>query len=994
MNYFKLSQLKSEIKTISISRLFLLFFCLCLGSKQVKAQCSDLGAAKEYVVFTFGDFISDQDQIWGRAAVGGKFKVSSWGIGSQGCLNDDPNRFDLVVGGDLDYSGGQVNNGSVRYGGSLISSPTLALGGATIAQATPINFAAAETDLKAKSTFWATLATTGTVNSNGFGQIDLTGTSSGLNVFNVTAAEIQQSLPNTFLNVNIDVPAGSTVLINVSGSLTSMPQTTVSYNGSQISTGTTTGNFQSAPQSTILWNLPSSTTAFTMNGVGFQGSILAPWADISSGGGEMNGTLIAKSIVKNGFNSSQNIIQIHCTRFQGCLPPNNTTPVCSLNAEVSAVVCKNLSTSNSSDDKYDFTLTLTATGDIGGFASISGGLGSLTPSVPKSFVNQFNITAGTQTFTITAGNNCSSTIVTVNPPASCSVACPYDPSILNPSYASYTITRDNKNTTDPTDDTISGTFTLNNIPTGEAWSLSRKLDATGNAADHIGDYPSTTSTVNWGPVPVTAAYPGQNGFVLWFMLNSVTDCLGDVFVTIPPAPQIQCTNPTAGTPAVAAATCNTAGTAANADASISITGITNGTVYAFTTDGSTPTFASATAISGSGISLTGITNPSTAVTYQFRIFNGSADCFTELTATLNPKTCTPTLKGSLGDFVWKDTNNNGIQDETTANGGGVVGVQIELYKNSVATGIIKTTDATGKYLFDNLEAATYKIKVLSSSIPTGCVISSKKDQLTNDAIDSDVDPNTVFSGDYIIDPTDSAKKDIITVDIGLYSPPIIHDLALLKSIDKNFVRIGNTVTFTILLINQGKTDVTGVEVLDTLSSSFMYVSHTAPTGTIYNPATGKWNVGSIASTTDTLKLTITAKVLLEGVQFNKAEVSKMDGTDKDSTPNNNVTTEDDQASVCVSVPIEFCDGKSISLLLTAPTGYPSYTWYKNGVVIANATGNTYTAIEEGDYTFVVTGGTVGTCQGTNCCPIRVTKISCPCGAPACIPVVIKRTKRA
>ena len=445
---------------------------------------------------------------------------------------------------------------------------------------------------------------------------------------------------------------------------------------------------------------------------------------------------------------------------------------------------------------------------------------------------------------------------------------------------------------------------------------------------------------------------------------------------------------------MAAATCNTAGTAANADASISITGITNGTVYAFTTDGSTPTFASATAIAGGGISLTGITNPSTAVTYQFRIFNGSADCFTELTATLNPKTCTPTLKGSLGDFVWKDTNNNGIQDETTANGGGVVGVQIELYKNSVATGIIKTTDATGKYLFDNLEAATYKIKVLSSSIPTGCVISSKKDQLTNDAIDSDVDPNTVFSGDYIIDPTDSAKKDIITVDIGLYSPPIIHDLALLKSIDKNFVRIGNTVTFTILLINQGKTDVTGVEVLDTLSSSFMYVSHTAPTGTIYNPATGKWNVGSIASTTDTLKLTITAKVLLEGVQFNKAEVSKMDGTDKDSTPNNNVTTEDDQASVCVSVPIEFCDGKSISLLLTAPTGYPSYTWYKNGVVIANATGNTYTAIEEGDYTFVVTGGTVGTCQGTNCCPIRVTKISCPCGAPACIPVVIKRTKRA
>ncbi len=131
-------------------------------------------------------------------------------------------------------------------------------------------------------------------------------------------------------------------------------------------------------------------------------------------------------------------------------------------------------------------------------------------------------------------------------------------------------------------------------------------------------------------------------------------------------------------------------------------------------------------------------------------------------------------KGSLGDFVWKDTNNNGIQDETTANGGGVAGVQVELYKVGTTAAIAKdTTDATGKYLFTNLDAGQYYIKVLSATIPAGCTISTKKDVTTGggtEANDSDVDPTTGQSGNYTIDPLDPTKKDILTVDAALYSP--------------------------------------------------------------------------------------------------------------------------------------------------------------------------------------------------------------------------------
>ena len=129
-------------------------------------------------------------------------------------------------------------------------------------------------------------------------------------------------------------------------------------------------------------------------------------------------------------------------------------------------------------------------------------------------------------------------------------------------------------------------------------------------------------------------------------------------------------------------------------------------------------------------------------------------------------------KGSLGDFVWKDINNNGLQDETTSNGGGVKDVIVELYRNAGTTPFAKdTTDTTGKYLFSNLDAGTYYIKLVSASIPVGCAISTMKDIPSDDAKDSDVDA-TGKSGNYVIDPTNAAKKDILTVDAALYTPCI------------------------------------------------------------------------------------------------------------------------------------------------------------------------------------------------------------------------------
>ncbi len=124
-------------------------------------------------------------------------------------------------------------------------------------------------------------------------------------------------------------------------------------------------------------------------------------------------------------------------------------------------------------------------------------------------------------------------------------------------------------------------------------------------------------------------------------------------------------------------------------------------------------------------------------------------------------------KGSLGDYVWKDTNNDGIQNET---GTGVKDVILELYKNGVATGIKDTTDIDGKYLFAISDSASYQVKIISA-LPAGCTISTKQNAATGtEATDSDFNPTTGLSDAVTVNPLNPAKKDVLTVDAALYSP--------------------------------------------------------------------------------------------------------------------------------------------------------------------------------------------------------------------------------
>jgi hypothetical protein len=78
----------------------------------------------------------------------------------------------------------------------------------------------------------------------------------------------------------------------------------------------------------------------------------------------------------------------------------------------------------------------------------------------------------------------------------------------------------------------------------------------------------------------------------------------------------------------------------------------------------------------------------------------------------------PQGDSAIGDFVWVDSNSNGVQD---AGEPGVPGVTVLLSANSACTGIISqtTTDALGYYHFTGLLAGGYYVCIANSSIPAG-----------------------------------------------------------------------------------------------------------------------------------------------------------------------------------------------------------------------------------------------------------------------------------
>ena len=146
------------------------------------------------------------------------------------------------------------------------------------------------------------------------------------------------------------------------------------------------------------------------------------------------------------------------------------------------------------------------------------------------------------------------------------------------------------------------------------------------------------------------------------------------------------------------------------------------------------------------------------------------DAFTSGIAKLNIGPITPLGAGtaSLGNYVWNDTNGDGIQD---ANEVGIDNVLVELL--DTAGNVIGSTTTTtfagkaGYYNFPNLPAGGYQVRVVESTVPAGYDV-SPADVGSNDGKDSDgLSAGGVSTAPVVYLAEGEANE---TIDFGFYSP--------------------------------------------------------------------------------------------------------------------------------------------------------------------------------------------------------------------------------
>jgi hypothetical protein len=127
------------------------------------------------------------------------------------------------------------------------------------------------------------------------------------------------------------------------------------------------------------------------------------------------------------------------------------------------------------------------------------------------------------------------------------------------------------------------------------------------------------------------------------------------------------------------------------------------------------------------------------------------------------------VPASIGDFVWEDTNGNGLQDvgepgilevEVTLTGTDGTGAPV-----SLAT---TTTDEDGAYLFENLVPGSYTVRFIA---PNDYVFTAQDadGQGITGTVNSDADPDTGAAGPLVLISGAVATF----VDAGLYVPASI-----------------------------------------------------------------------------------------------------------------------------------------------------------------------------------------------------------------------------
>ena len=257
----------------------------------------------------------------------------------------------------------------------------------------------------------------------------------------------------------------------------------------------------------------------------------------------------------------------------------------------------------------------------------------------------------------------------------------------------------------------------------------------------------------------------------------------------------------------------------------------------------------------------------------------------------------------------------------------------------------------GSIAIDSSVVLGYQVKILSSGVYTNTAQVTASDQP-----DPDSSPNN--------DDGDQSEDEEATVT--LLPTPVI-DLELGKTPSEYVVVVGDTVTYSLAVTNNGPSDATGISIQDIIPAELTYESGTASDGGSFSNGKLIWSNLSV-STGVTKTLTYDVQVSSAGEAItNTAQVTAANEADIDSTPNNGPgdPPEDDEASATIEANPSFVPTPRLSLSKTGTlndddgaTGVTAGDTISYVFTVTNTGNVTITDITLADTGATITGGPI------------------------------------
>lgn len=255
------------------------------------ANSFSLGSALPYNLFVIDTLIQPSADTQGKLAVGGYADLRGYSVGDQLPANSGNV---LVVGNHLTFITGRVYNGKTVYQNYITSTQGFSSDSGTV-QGNVLDFAAAKISLLNLSQQLSLLSKTDTAKYLPNNSVELDGTRTGLNVFFVDGSKLLSTN-----DISINVPANSTVLVNISGTNSRL------FGGFEVN-GTT--------KDKVLLNFYEATT-LNFSGIDVKASVLAPKADLTFPAGIVTGQMVVRKMTGSG--------QINLCPFTGFVTRDTT----------------------------------------------------------------------------------------------------------------------------------------------------------------------------------------------------------------------------------------------------------------------------------------------------------------------------------------------------------------------------------------------------------------------------------------------------------------------------------------------------------------------------------------------------------------------------------------------------------------------------------------------------------------------------------------------